>query len=727
MVITGDFNHLELCDIQESFNLRQLVDFNTRADAKLDLIFTNSVGYQQCEKLAPLDRNDHCSIFLPSETVSKDQYVYTTKRPISPSIRNMVMMEIISLDWSSVLQADTVDSKVQALHDTVNTVLDTFAPVKTVKKKVTNPESDLIRKIRRAKDRAHRSGSQSWKTLSILLNKLIRKRKIEQYKTMLNSAFDDNRMWWQNLKKLDGKNTEKGPQPKNYVDGKWMGAEEFVQYLNNYYCTVNQCAAEGMSTLSTNSPLETTLTNMDEVSMGEVKLFLKQINTRKATHSEDFPSWLTKEAAEDLVVPVTDIINCMMRTKTFPSLWKKGEVTPLKKCNNPITAKDYRPITLLWHLGKIAEKVIAKRYKQCLIPRLETNQFAYLQGRSTTDALLAVLDDWTKSLDNINTSYVSAAMIDFSKAFDRVRHDLLVKKLYSLEVHPGLVQLIYNFLQSRQQCVRYAGICSDYRTLTIGTPQGTILGPLLWLAYINDLSPRQVTTVKFADDTTIYCSVSKNSVPANHHLTTSLEECDQWCKDNHMLLNASKTQILNISTVKCTTAPVTLNGEMISSCNSAKLLGVIIDERLSFQDHVDSVVSKCNQRIFALRKLKSYGTDRSSLLRYYSAMIMSVLVYACPAWFPLTDKQCRHDLESVQRRVVEIIAPECSGYTERLDTLSLNTLESVLKERTTQYYDMITLNPNHVLYDRVEHTHHLRRSGRNKNSHLLMPKCRLVK
>ena len=295
-----------------------------------------------------------------------------------------------------------------------------------------------------------------------------------------------------------------------------------------------------------------------------------------------------------------------------------------------------------------------------------------------------------------------------------------------MEVHPGLVQLIYDFLQSRQQCVKYEGSRSDYRPVSVGTPQGTILGPLLWLAYINDLNPKSVTTVKFADDTTIYSSVSKQSVHVENLLTTSLQECDQWCSENHMLLNASKTQVLILSNTgtKCTLTPVSLNGEAISSCTSAKLLGVIIDERLTFKEHVTKITAKCNQRIFALRKLKSYGTGRSSLLRYYSGMITPILTYACPAWFPLTDKQCRDSLESVQKRVLKIIAPEHDSYAQRLNTLALETVEGMLQKKTMEHFDKIMATPGHVLYDRVERTHHLRRSGRNKNSHLLLLKSR---
>ena len=119
--------------------------------------------------------------------------------------------------------------------------------------------------------------------------------------------------------------------------------------------------------------------------------------------------------------------------------------------------------------------------------------------------------------------------------------------------------------------------------------------------------------------------------------------------------------------------------------------------------------------------------ERVPLLRYYSAMITPILTYACPAWFPLTDKQCRDSLESVQKRVLKIIAPEHDSYAQRLNSLALETVEGMLQKKTMEHYDKIMETLGHVLYDRVELTHHRRRSGRNKNSHLLLIKSRTEK
>jgi hypothetical protein len=272
---------------------------------------------------------------------------------------------------------------------------------------------------------------------------------------------------------------------------------------------------------------------------------LKNVNPNKSTNCEDWPAWITKAACEDLCVPVTDIFyNCMLATNTYPNVWKTAEIRPLKKTKNPEKPSDYRPISLLHHLGKIAAEVILQRSQSSLGDKLDKNQYAYQRNLSTTDALLDVIHNWCLELDDLKTSHVSSAFVDMSKAFDKMDPNILMNKLKCLRVEDGLVALIDNFLTNRKCCVKLKEK-SKYRAITMGAPQGTKLGPWLWLVYVNDLSA-SCSIMKYADDVTLYAPFMKKTSNAEN-FQVSLDEVSQWAQDNNMLINAKKTQLIQFT------------------------------------------------------------------------------------------------------------------------------------------------------------------------------------
>jgi hypothetical protein len=239
-------------------------------------------------------------------------------------------------------------------------------------------------------------------------------------------------------------------------------------------------------------------------------------DTSKVTHSQDFPSWITKECVEDICVPVTEIINSMLEQRQYPARYKTAEVRPLKKVTTPNSFKDYRPISLLWRLGKIMEKAMMSIYKPVVLPALKTNQFAYLPSLGTVDALVSAVDDWTIALDSKQNIGIQAVLKDFSKAFDKMSPNILLAKLSNMNVNGGLIRLCKDFLSNRHQLVSLNGEKSSLRETNIGVPQGTICGPLFWLVYVDDLQPpKPITTIKYADDTTCFVSLDVNNVITN--------------------------------------------------------------------------------------------------------------------------------------------------------------------------------------------------------------------
>ena len=222
----------------------------------------------------------------------------------------------------------------------------------------------------------------------------------------------------------------------------------------------------------------------------------------------------------------------------------------------------------------------------------------------------------------------------------------------------GLIALIDNFLTNRKCCVKLKEK-SKYRAITMGAPQGTKLGPWLWLVYVNDISA-SCSIMKYADDVTLYAPFMKKTSNAEN-FQVSLDEVSQWAQDNNMLINAKKTQLIQFTLSEPKYVDhFRMNGQPITSVESAKLLGVTIDRRLTFGEHIDKVCSNMDSRLYGMRALKRLGLNRKGLITYYTANIRSALTYACPVWSSLISDNLMDKVVQVERKALKVIYPDLS-------------------------------------------------------------------
>jgi hypothetical protein len=490
--------------------------------------------------------------------------------------------------------------------------------------------------------------------------------------------------------------------------------QTFADNLNSYYVNIAKSTLINSVTSTRNIPVS--CTGIHPVSIGEVKLALKNINSRKSTHSDDYPSWITKSSHEDLCVPVTAIINRVFRTGVFPELYKSAEVTPIAKNSSPAAYKDYRPISLLWHIGKVIELFINKRLRQEMMPYLHTNQFAYKSGVGCTDALVTLFDDVTRALDSKNNFGAQLIMFDFSKAFDMMHHGVLLEKLTSLGVSSGVRSVVGSYLTGRKQCVhlRAHSVKSPVQSVTVGVPQGTLCGPTLWLAFVNSLQFTQGTTIKYADDTTTCYGLSHTNTQvisktasnvtfkapeAGQHL---IDSCILWSAENQMVLNAAKTKVINISIKKNLEMRTSLSmfGSDVGVVEDARLLGVCIDSHMNFTSHVHNISLTAKRKLYGLVLLKRSGVNESSLLSIYSCQVVPAITYAAAAWFPFTNLQQRAEIDRVQHVALRIVYPELASYEERLEISGLPTLPDLLSKLCKRYCAQVA-HPDHHMHSRL--------------------------
>jgi hypothetical protein len=299
LILAGDFNNMPLHDFTGQFDLKPCVDFHTRGNATLDQILTDIPAYGTAIKLPPLigNENDHCGILLQSATMDRHSFTKTKKRVVTNSSKHSVMLSIAKQDWRAVTVAENLDDKVEHLHNIATGILDQHCPIRTVKVREDKPNfiSPILQKLIKARDRAFRSNSKSWKFLSKLTKKMLRKRKVEHVQSTLNRA-TSSKCWWRELKSMEGKSQRANRNSFHLLEEQWMPTEQLADKLNRHFAMVG----------GSRQPLDTHLDpshSLDHVSIGQVKSILKAIDTRKANTSEDFPSWVTKLCHEDICEP----------------------------------------------------------------------------------------------------------------------------------------------------------------------------------------------------------------------------------------------------------------------------------------------------------------------------------------------------------------------------------------------------------------------------------------
>ena len=358
-------------------------------------------------------------------------------------------------------------------------------------------------------------------------------------------------------------------------------------------------------------------------------------------------------------------LNLCLQNCVYPQLWKMAKVTPLPKSSRePFTGSNSRPVSILPVLSKLMEKVIYKQI-QCYFEENGVNsegQHAYKVGYSTGTALTALTDNWLKNIDS--KSMVGAVLLDFSAAFDIIDHELLLRKLSAYNFKESAIELMKSYLVNRQQCVVFNGTLSEIVTPQCGVPQGSCLGPLLYSIFVNDL-PHVLNSACmeiYADDTTMYAS-SENSVSVvNTLLQEELMLVSNWVNENRLKLNVLKTKSIMLgSRYMLRSNPelsLVLQGDVIEQVKEAKLLGVIIDETLSWSMQINKMVGKMSSNISMIRR-GVHLLNGSTVKLVIQSLVLSSLDY-CPTIWSSASKKDLDKLQLAQNRAARL-ALRCSG------------------------------------------------------------------
>ena len=392
---------------------------------------------------------------------------------------------------------------------------------------------------------------------------------------------------------------------------------------------------------------------------------------------------LLKILKAPLLSPLTIIINQMLNTGIFPNNLKVAKIIPIYKKDDQFIFDNYRPISLLPVMSKLFEKVIFKQLYTFFQDNklFYESQYGFRTGHSTELAALEIVDQIISEMDNGEVPI--NIFLDLSKAFDTLDHEILLHKLNYYGVKGIPYNLIKNYLTDRKQFVDIDGIKSDCLSISTGVPQGSVLGPLLFIIYINDLS--LVSTIFkpiiYADDTTLFSTLksfySNTDTNIDLHINKELDKVDTWLKANKLSLNVKKTKLMifHMPSKKIKLPKIEIMKVQIECVDQFNFLGITLDKHLTFKSHIDNVSKKISRSIGILSRLKYLLPERIKLI-IYNSLILSHINYGILIWGHHADR-----IFKLQKKAIRIITKsKYNAHTEPLfKNLNLLKISDIFK------------------------------------------------
>ena len=383
---------------------------------------------------------------------------------------------------------------------------------------------------------------------------------------------------------------------------------------------------------------------------------VKGLKAKKSSGYDGISTKLLKQIIPNIVLPLEHIFNLSLSTGCCPDLLKIAKVIPIYKKDDPSLVNNYRPISLLPSISKILEKLVYKRLDSFLSLNniLISSQFGFRKKFSTDFAITKLLDNVIQSLSN--KEHAIALFMDLSKAFDTIDHDILLYKLEKYGIRGIVLSWFKSYLSNRQQFVSIDDANSSYLNIKCGVPQGSILGPLLFLIYINDIvnSSPALSFILFADDTNILIS-HRNLTELISIINRELSKVSSWFKCNKLSLNINKTNFMHFHTTRTNETflyNINIDNLPLEQKKHVKFLGITIDNHLTWNQHICNISSSIAKGIGVLYKVKDLLLEQS-LLMIYNTLILPYIHYCNIVWGNCCKTKLDHIL-LLQKKAVRI-------------------------------------------------------------------------
>ena len=415
-----------------------------------------------------------------------------------------------------------------------------------------------------------------------------------------------------------------------------------------------------------------------EITVKEVKHAIQQTSSKSATGPDGIPYKLLKQLNEKVILHITKIFNCIIKTRKYPRSWRRACVTMLPKPNKPKNdPASYRPISLLLCLSKTFERCLLKHIVTAPLPNY---QFGFRPKHSTTHQLTRIIQD---STENINKQFNGIIVsLDIEAAFDKVPHPEMIFKLKQQNQPTWLVQLIKSYYHNRKFHVRINDAISQDHSINAGTAQGAVISALLYSLYIADMPYLEdIKTYQYADDTAYLASSHKMTFSALL-LNEQLEKLHKWCQNWRTKINPTKSAAIFLSGgKKYQNIQITYGGEAIPIVDHFKYLGIEIDRNINFVKHTDKIIQSCKEKTHSLTKYLHKNRIVSTKTRalFYELLIKPTITYGFPSWGCISNNQIKRLLK-IEKKWIRI----CLWLPKATPTRVLYQLapfKTLLKER----------------------------------------------
>ena len=727
----GDFNQFPDINLTSQHGLKQLVKASTRENSTLDKCYTNMHHYYENPQIrSHLGKSDHNAVLLtPNKYTRQNNGVLKSRitRIQGKNEKSMFVYKLRNTDWSDLYLKDTCEEQFSVFNQTMSDLIDSCFPLKKVvyhtndKPWVTEYFKDLVtRRQRRQEDKALLSGHrQEYNRLRSTINRLSKKLKPVFYNSKVKHlSSTDTKKWWSHVKSLIGLNKTGSADAMHVLaNGTTNGnVPELAERINTFLQSVTSDIPPLSKDKYTQIP--TAPSTPFTISVEEVELNLTKIKISKAAGPDGIQAWMLRDLAPLLAKPIAAIYNSSIREGHVPGQWKHAYICPLPKKNPPkIIEKDIRPISLTPLLAKELERFVAKWIREQTTSD-DPLQFGNRQKVSTTHMLVELIHTWAKALDE--GKRVQTVYLDFTKAFDKINHTILMSKYEKDGIDPALLKWLASFLSERQQCVKIDHHISSILTINGAVPQGAILGLEAFCRMIKDMRS-SLPIYKFVDDSTISEVLPKK--PEESRLQSAIDDTVQWTKDNGMHINAAKTYEMVIAgRTKTEDIPqIVIDNNPIERVEVTKLVGVYIQSNLKWDKQVDSMIAKARPKLYFLVALKKSRLTTKDLLTFYISIVRSQLEYAVPVFATSLTSSLIERLESVQKRAMHIIFPDLS-YADALKTANIVSLQQRRMDICERFFRNMQ-KPNNILAHLLPTRRQTRYNMRSQRKYEI-PKCK---
>ena len=696
IVFMGDLNYSDIdwttmtasseisssfCNALEENFLSQVVTECTRENAILDLLITNDrESIKTIEVLDNFSSSDHSMITSEiAFEVKPRQKEYRSVYEYSKAKVQELRQEMMAMDWNSLLK-DNTNTCWKSFKDGLLALEEKFVPKKLVNSDTSQRKLWINNRVRQAVERRQKLYKKyknekhpAYCKAKITAAKVVKKAKKEYEQKLAQNIKIDKKSFFAYVRSKKKSAVTVGP----LVDGHGNlcdHPQQMVEIFNKEFCSVFSEEDDTEEPFIPAEVTETIVVDDSAISQEEVRQKLLKLRSDKAPGPDKISPRFLKLLEDCAVKPLTLLFNRSFEESVVPEDWRMANVCPIYKKGSRSQPLNYRPVSLTSQLVKIMESILRDR----IVAHLEGNdlinesQHGFRSKKSCLTNLVEFLCFVTDSIDE--GIPVDTIFLDFAKAFDKVPHKRLISKMKSLGISGKILDWVRSWLKDRMQRVCVREECSAWRRVTSGVPQGSVLGPVLFIIYVNDIDKNLLNRLlKFADDTKLLGRArNKADYEAIQH---DLDKLAQWSERWLMDFNVDKCKVMHFMPRNCTTTEkYVLNGRILESSNVEKDLGVVISSTLKSSAHCQSVYNKAIAMLGLINRTIEYK-DKTTMLNLYKALVRPIVEYCSAAWSPhyLKDKKL---IERIQHRFTRMI-PSLKGllYDKRLKALGIWTLE----------------------------------------------------